>query len=176
MKNYRRFILITLVFMMGSLSAQEFPDSLTQDIFDKLETNYYNDNEISFDNPNPKNLHYRVKVGSFTQEVNTKFFNNFYPVSALSYQSGNRYYIGLFTHYQNAELAREYLESSGFEGAFLVAFNHGKEISLSKAIDMEQVYFLSAPSPTTKVINDDVRVVMTPIPSTKKNSCCSRFF
>ena len=164
-----RFISLAILFLIvgsKSLLGQSFPTELKQDLFEHRTTNYYAKNPIPFDIINPSNLHYRVKVGSFSLGVKSEFFKNYYPVTAVSNSSADRYYIGLFTMYQSAELARGILVESGFNGAFLVAFKNGKEISLSKAIELEQSLILATPEikPTKR---SDVKVIMTPLAQAK---------
>ncbi len=166
MNKFISLIILFLIIGSKSLFGQSFPAELKQDLFEQRTTNYYKTNAIPFDIVNPTNLHYRVKVGSFSKEVNSDFFKKYYPVTALSNSNANRYYIGLFTKYQSAELARGILVEDGFKGAFLVAFNNGKEISLSKAIDLEQSLILS----NKEVIapkRSDIKVIMTPIAQAK---------
>lgn len=167
MKSASRFILFFLIIITGKSFGQEFPENLTTDLFDQVSSSYYVSNPIPFDQDNPKNLHYRVQVGSFSKEVDPINFKNYYPVSAINHDKIKRYYIGLFVNYSSAVLAREILVEAGFSGAFLVAFNKGKEISLSKAIEMDQLY-IPAASTQTKHPSSDVRVVLTPMPSRKE--------
>ena len=158
-------IYISLLFILLGIPgyAQVFPDSLETDLFEQLDQDYYKKHAIPFDQENPQNLHYRVKVGTFTGDVSSSFFQQFFPVTGIHHGNAKRYYIGLFTHYTNAELAREILVESGYKDAFLVAFKNSKELSLSKAIEMENTLFISS-AKTNNTITSDVRVFITELP------------
>lgn len=167
MERNKRFIIIVVFFLSLSGFAQEFPDILTEDYFEQKQMDYYSSNAIEFDIEKPSSLHYRVQVGSFSNNVNSTFFKNYYPVTGIKVNTIKRYYIGLFASYNNAELARGILEEAGFKGAFLVAFNNGQEISLSKAIELESAIVIASPQ-TTKKPTSDIRVVLTELPREKQ--------
>ncbi len=170
MRKLTYFITTLLMLMIiGSISAQDFPDSLATDMFEELSSNYYLSHPIPTDISSPKNLHYRIKVGSFSQAVNPSFFNNFYPVTARKYNSGTHYYIGLIARYQIALLAREIIVERGYKGAFLVAFYNNDEISISKAIEMEQLIFSNAPI-KSNFLGNDVQIIMTPSPQVTRDT------
>lgn len=171
MKINRWLLIVWAMYWLSPIKAQEIPDSLVNDIFEEISPSYYLDHAIPFDTYSPSNLHYRIKVGSFLNKVNPRYFKDYFPVTAVSNDNADRYYIGLFISYMHAEEARELLVNSGFKGAFLVAFEKGEEISLSKAIEKEQLLLLTIPASTNndteKVIGDDIKVTITPIESRK---------
>jgi outer membrane protein OmpA-like peptidoglycan-associated protein len=158
-----------LLVITKNVRAQEFPDSLTTDLFEEMDHNYYENHPVPLDISSPKNLHYRIKIGSYSDEVNSTLFKNFYPVSSIKYSSGKHYYIGLITRYQIAVLAREILSERGFKGAFLVAFKNGEEISLSSAIDMEPIIFATTVSPSSS-LSDDVHVILESTTQIKRDT------
>lgn len=168
-RNSRFIIWILLLVTSLTSFGQDIPDSLTTDLFDQKEVDYYSSNPILFNQSKPSNLHYRVKVGSFSKEISSGFFKNYYPVTAIIVNNSYRYYIGLFTTYNNAELARGILVEEGFKGAFLVAFKGDKEISLSKAIEMESTFIVRSPR-SFKDPSHNVKVVMTELPPVERKS------
>lgn len=155
------FLFFVSAFLTINCHAQQLPDSLTQNLFEKKKSNYYLNNPVEFDNSNPQNLHYRIQIGSFTQKVDPDFFSNYYPITGITNGEYKRYYAGLFLHYNNAELARETLVNAGFKGAFLVAFYRAKEISLSRAIEMENLSITKAPGSKKTSPFRDISVVIT---------------
>lgn len=160
MNRLASFLLVVTTLFSISISAQQLPDSLTQDIFEHQKSNYYLNHPIPFDDAKPSNLNYRIQIGSFTQKVQSDFFKNYYPITAFSKGDFKRYYAGLFTQYNKAELARETLVDAGFIGAFLVAFYQSKEISLSKAIEMENKGVLQSSVPKKENPFSDISVVI----------------
>jgi len=161
MNRLALFLLVVATLLSIKISAQQLPDSLTNDLFEHRKSNYYLSHPVPFDNTNPSNLNYRIQIGSFTQKVAPEFFKNYYPITAVSKGDFSRYYAGLFTQYTQAELAREALVKAGFNGAFLVAFYQAKEISLSKAIEMENKGVLHPAVPRKENPFSDISVIIT---------------
>ncbi len=81
-----------------------------------------------------KEIVYRVQVGAFRRKLSLNVFKG---LPDLVYVRGEdslyRYYTGAFSDKSSAAMHKVNMSTSGYNGAFLVAFQEGKRISLADA-------------------------------------------
>ena len=77
---------------------------------------------------------YRVQVGAFQRKLSQNVFKE---LQDLVYVKGDdnlyRYYTGAFTDKSNAAMHKVNMSTTGYNGAFIVAFKDGERISLADA-------------------------------------------
>jgi hypothetical protein len=82
----------------------------------------------------PEGLVYKVQIGAFRNPPSPAIYQNIQPVSAETTPSGlTRYTAGFFTQFANADAAKNEIRGMGYKDAFVVAFYHGKRISMDDA-------------------------------------------
>ncbi len=82
----------------------------------------------------PEGIIYKVQVGAFRNPIPEDMFKEFSPISGQTTSSGlTRYQAGIFLRFKNASTAKDQIRSMGYSDAFVVAYQNGKRISISKA-------------------------------------------
>lgn len=132
---------------------------------------------------------FRVQIGAFRNKIAKKVFRDVPAVVMLPFEDGiNRYMTGSYKNFEEAAKTKVDLISKGYPGAFVVAFQNGKRISLKEAgvvmlpegknnraavntpsaIDKKLVRFSveigvykSAPTPEDKAVLDQLEGVFT---------------
>jgi len=109
------------------------------------ETGYISQNEINPEKlvssafQKPKKLEYKIQVGAYKNKPDQKLFEKI-PAITKSITDVNgitKYYSGSWEKLEIAQSMVKSIRESGFEGAFVVAFLDGEQISLEKAKEIE---------------------------------------
>ena len=95
-------------------------------------------NEISKITDN-KRLEYKIQIGVFRNTPNQKALEKIPAISKSTSDSNGltKYYSGSWSKYSEAQSMVKIIQEAGFQGAFVVAFCDGEQISLEKAREIE---------------------------------------
>jgi hypothetical protein len=145
------------------ITTQEFDFEPDKDppfqILDK--TPYSNDNPIPQHNPLPDGLVYKIQLAAFSKQISYDTFKGMTPITAEPLSNGKvtKYYAGLFTKLDEAEMALPKVRSLGFKDAFIVAWHDGRSVTLTRASGLEAstptMSNTSAPDTTRIAIEED---------------------
>ncbi len=91
-------------------------------------------NEISGFN----GLIYCVQLGNFSSPKQEQDFPGINNLIHENNKATHKYLSGPFSSYQEAKKESNKLKEKGYEGTFVVAYNYGKKISLSKAAEIKK--------------------------------------
>ncbi|MEA3446260.1 MAG: SPOR domain-containing protein, partial [Bacteroidota bacterium] len=80
-----------------------------------------------------KGLFYTVQIGVFKQQQSAGSFKGIKPLYYNSESGYFKYFAGLYSSLENAEKVKQEIQQTGISDAFVVAFNNGRKISLTKA-------------------------------------------
>jgi len=100
-----------------------------------------------------KGLAYAVQIGMFSLPKTNSDLAGVSPLYVNKTKSGYKYFAGTFSTKVEADQVRNKLVKSGYTGAFVVAFNDGKKITLGEAKKREQVK--GGNTTTKKVVKKD---------------------
>ncbi|RLD70104.1 MAG: hypothetical protein DRJ10_20705, partial [Bacteroidetes bacterium] len=88
---------------------------------------------------NVKGLAYFVQLGMFSKTVSSGQFKNIQPIYTEEIPSkGTRYMTGPYSSMAHARSAEKRIKSGGFPDAYVVSYNNGVHISLTKAKNIEK--------------------------------------
>jgi len=116
------------------------PESLKQNIFRTTNVPIYKSiKDIPVNTVQPTGLIYKVQIGAFRNKPDREYFNKFAPVSGQLLDNGiTRFMVGYFTNYTSANTVKTKIRGMGdYKDAFVVVYNNGKRISISKARTLE---------------------------------------
>ncbi len=86
-----------------------------------------------------KGLAYYLQLGMFLKPVSSKDFQNIEPIFTEKIPSkGTRYMTGPYNSIAQARSAENLIKSKGFADAYIIAYNNGVNISLTKAKQIEK--------------------------------------
>lgn len=100
---------------------------------------YTKSNPISFDYELPSGVSYRIQLGAFSKSADIERFSGMAPLTAESLQDGKiiKYYVGVFSVFDEAEKALRSVKEFGFKEAFIVSYFDNKKIPLERAKELE---------------------------------------
>lgn len=94
--------------------------------------------QFALDNNLPEGLVYQIQMFSLARKATIKDIKGLSPVFEHKTSSGRYVYrVGLFRSYKDVLSKLNKVKRVGFRSAFIVAFNDGKELSVSKARTLE---------------------------------------
>ncbi len=104
---------------------------------------YSNNQTINYGNnrnvKNVKGLAYFVQLGMFSKTVSAGQFKNIAPIFTENIPSkGVRYMTGSYSSIAQARAAEKTIKAKGFSDAYVVSYNNGVHISLTKAKNIEK--------------------------------------
>jgi len=120
--------------LVGELNANtSFLTPTNPDMAEAQESNENLEGEPLADT---KDIYFSVQLGSFTMEIENPEarFNTNSVISKVKENGTNKYSSGIFNSYDLAVVHKNQLIESGREGAFVVAINNGKRVSLEEAL------------------------------------------
>lgn len=128
---------------MEQQSAQEASATSTEKEPDgNFETDrhgYYDDKNVEVNVELPQGLVYRIQLGYFFQSDSKDAFHGLFPITGEDLGDGKiRYYAGMFSSYQDASRAKNYIREKRIGDAFVVPYIDGKKINVKQAIDLER--------------------------------------
>lgn len=88
-----------------------------------------------------KGIVYRVQIGVYKNPVSVDVFKGLTPVYEEVFSSGVKYSAGAFTHFIDAQHAKEYLKTMGLTDSFIVAYYNGKRVTIEEAKGFENQYY-----------------------------------
>ena len=115
-------------------------ESLKQNIFRTTNVPIYKSiKDIPVNTVQLTGLIYKVQIGAFRNKPDREYFNKFAPVSGQLLDNGiTRFMVGYFTNYTSANTVKTKIRGMGdYKDAFVVVYNNGKRISISKARTLE---------------------------------------
>lgn len=83
-------------------------------------------------------LIYKVQIGVYKNPISTEVFKGLTPIFEESFSGGVKYSAGAFTHFIDAQHAKEYIKSIGLTDAFVVAYYKGERITIDVAKTYEK--------------------------------------
>lgn len=100
---------------------------------------YYDDKQVGINEPLPQGLVYRIQLGYFFKTDRKDAFHGLFPITGEDLGDGKiRYYAGMFTEYNDASRAKEYIRQKRIGDAFVVPYLDGKKINVKRAIEIER--------------------------------------
>jgi hypothetical protein len=111
------------------------PPSEVAEALKIIQTEDYGNEEVQIKaEPIEEDLVYRVQLGAFSRKISPEVFKGIPNVFYVLGEDGlYRYMAGSFSDPKEAAKARIEYIAKGFDGAFVVALEHGKRLPLSKA-------------------------------------------
>lgn len=93
---------------------------------------------IDIDSEIPDGLVYKIQLGYYPADVDIDNFHGLFPISAETVRKDlMRIYAGLFYSYSQAVAGNDYVRDHVIANTFIVPFQNGEKISISKAVEME---------------------------------------
>jgi len=86
----------------------------------------------------PVGLVYQVQLGVYKNSIVPEVFKGLTPIYGKTTEKGISYATGLFEKLADAREAKNYVIQMGFTDAFIVAYNHKKQIPLEDAVKLEK--------------------------------------
>ena len=86
----------------------------------------------------PPGLFYKIQVGVYKSKLDPAVFQGLTPITGETTEGGIRYSAGLFTKLKDAQEAKNYINSIGFNDAFVVAYYNGAKIAIAEASKLEK--------------------------------------
>lgn len=100
---------------------------------------YYDDKDVSVNEPLPKGLVYRIQLGYFFKTDSQDAFHGLFPITGEDLGDGKiRYYAGMFNSYKDASRAKSYIRDKRIGDAFVVPYLDGQKINVKRAIEVER--------------------------------------
>ena len=95
--------------------------------------------EIEINPTLPKQFHYRLQLGAYSQPKTPEDFQWFFPIIGERETGSNitKYYAGEFATSMEAKQAQQVVKEMGFNDAFLVPFYKGRRIGIEQARELE---------------------------------------
>lgn len=119
---------------LKDLENAEDPEHLSQ-----FETETPAAGKVEIDEDLPEGLVYKIQLGYYPSDVDTEHFHGLFPISGETVKEGlTRFYAGRFFAYSDAGAGLEFVRKHAIANAFIVPFNDGKKISLSRAVEIER--------------------------------------
>ena len=84
-----------------------------------------------------KGIVYRVQIGVYKNPVSVDVFKGLTPVYEEVFTGGVKYSAGAFTHFMDAQHAKEYIKTMGLTDSFVVAYYNGKRVTIEEAKGFE---------------------------------------
>ena len=134
-------------------SAAPAPDLAFEEEEEKFELGFKVSDTGAFaaDNTLPQGIVYQIQLFVSSGKPSVKQLKGISPVYAIKQRSGKSIYAaGIFRNYEAAEAALPAARRAGFPSAFIIAFEDGKPVALSKARQKES---------STKLLNEEVHIV-----------------
>ncbi len=103
-----------------------------EDVTENFDTNNSGITDIS----KIKGLIYCVQLGNFSNPKKKSDFLNIPNLLTENNKSTYKYMAGPYSKYETAKQASNKLKTSGYEGAFVTAYNYGEKISIQQAKDI----------------------------------------
>ena len=100
---------------------------------------YSKENPFSNDNKMPDGIVYRIQLGVFSKQVAFDFFGGLQPIS-FELMSDNKiikYYVGIFSSFEQADKSMKKVKELGYREAFIVAYFNNHKIPVERAKEME---------------------------------------
>jgi len=100
---------------------------------------YSKDNPFSDNNKLPDGIVYRIQLGVFSKQVAFDFFGGLQPIT-FELMSDNKiikYYVGIFSNFEQADKSMKKVKELGFREAFIVAYFNNHKIPVERAKEME---------------------------------------
>lgn len=84
-----------------------------------------------------KGIVYRVQIGVYKNPVSVDVFKGLTPVYEEIFMGGVKYSAGAFTHFIDAQHAKDYIKTMGLTDSFVVAYYNGKRVTIEEAKGFE---------------------------------------
>ncbi|MEN8119550.1 MAG: SPOR domain-containing protein [Bacteroidota bacterium] len=127
---------------LSAFSGVSYSDVSNSDVSNSDVSNSANQNKDDGNNRNVKNvkgLAYYIQLGMFLKPVSSSDFQNIEPIFTEKIPSkGTRYMTGPYNSLVDARSAENKIKSSGIADAYIIAYNNGLNISLTKAKQIEK--------------------------------------
>jgi hypothetical protein len=81
----------------------------------------------------PLGLIYKVQIGVYKNPVSVDVFKGLTPVFEEVFTGGVKYSAGAFTHFIDAQHAKDYIRTMGLTDSFIVAYYNGKRLPIEEA-------------------------------------------
>jgi hypothetical protein len=117
--------------------------SVPQNLFSiESQTPYSTTNPYPVDMALKEGVLYRIQLGAFSNTPKFDYFGGLQPITGESLQDGKviKYYVGLFSNYNEATQALKKVQNYKFKDAFLVAYLNGKKVPIDRAKELEKKY------------------------------------
>ena len=100
---------------------------------------YSKDSPFSNDNKMPDGIVYRIQLGVFSKQVAFDFFGGLQPISFELMPDNKiiKYYVGIFSSFEQADKSMKRVKELGFREAFIVAYFNNHKIPVERAKEME---------------------------------------
>jgi len=100
---------------------------------------YTSSNPIPMDVALPEGTFYRIQLGAFGSMVEPGAFGGISPVTGERVKDRGliKYYVGKFSHYDDASVTLPRIQTLGYEDAFIVAWYNGIQVTTQKAKQLE---------------------------------------
>ncbi|MCF8230985.1 MAG: N-acetylmuramoyl-L-alanine amidase [Bacteroidales bacterium] len=115
---------------------KDLPSKQDQVLVDKNNGNNGNNRDH---NSTPE-VYFSVQIDTSPESVNVKNFETSRRVSEYEHNGVYKYITGNTTSLQEARRIKREMRAKGYDGAFIVAFNNHKRISVTKALDLIEKY------------------------------------
>ena len=105
-----------------------------------IPSRYNASNPIPVNKEVPRGLMYMIQLGAFSSEKSPEVFNGLTPLTSIKAEGSDirKYYAGKFRILTSAEEKLSLARSKGFKDAYIIAFDDGNVIPISKAIALEK--------------------------------------
>lgn len=119
---------------LSDLANTEGAEHLSQ-----FETNASKSNTVAMDEDLPDGLVYKIQLGYYPADVDINNFRGLFPISGETVKQGtSRIFAGLFFNYADASAGLDFVRNNAIANAFIVPFNNGAKISMSRAVELEK--------------------------------------
>lgn len=88
---------------------------------------------IILDQPMPPGLFYKVQIGVYKTKIDPNVFQGITPITGETTPNGVKYAAGMFTKFNDAREAKDYIKGLGYTDAFVAAYYNGVKISIAEA-------------------------------------------
>lgn len=126
-----------------NITKTQSKDSTKANLFGiEKQTQYTNSNPFPTDITLPDGIVYRIQIGVYSKQRAFDSFGGLNPISAEILQDGKliKYYVGIFSSFEQADSSLIKVKEKGFKEAFVVGYLNNKKIPLERAKDIEEAY------------------------------------
>lgn len=126
-------------FLLNKKYLKDLENAAAPEHLSQFETDTPTSGQVEIDEDLPDGLVYKIQLGYYPSDVDTDNFHGLFPISGETVREGlTRFYAGRFFSYSEAGAGLDFVRNNAIANAFIVPFNNGRKVSLSRAVEIEK--------------------------------------